>query len=180
VARRRVDDSGESRRAACATACFGWRLRLAVTPEKAVVSLLIERLESDVAMSKLLPYIGSIVDDITLIRSMLTFNSSHGPAIATINTDRPFLRGRSSLGSWVTCRLGTARKDLPTFVGLTDEAGLPLYRDANWSNGFIPSIYQGTMVSPHPAFSNSMLPNIYAVRPNGNGSRSCTSSIAST
>ena len=103
--------------------------------------------ESGIAMSELLPHIGSIADDITLIRSMQTFNSAHGLAIAAINTGRP-LRGRPSLGSWVTYGLGTESQDLPAFVVLTDEAGLPLDRDANWSNGFIPSIYQGTVVGP--------------------------------
>ncbi len=101
--------------------------------------------ESGIAMSELLPHIGSIADDITLIRSVQTFNTSHGAAIAAINTGRP-LRGRPSLGSWVTYGLGTESQDLPAFVVLTDEAGLPLDRDANWSNGFIPSIYQGTVV----------------------------------
>lgn len=103
--------------------------------------------ESGIAMSELLPHIGSIADDITLIRSMQTFNSSHGPAIASINTGRP-LRGRPSLGSWITYGLGTESQDLPAFVVLTAEDGLPLDRDANWSNGFIPSIYQGTVVRP--------------------------------
>jgi len=103
--------------------------------------------ESGIAMSELLPHIGSIADDITLIRSMQTFNSSHGPAIASINTGRP-VRGRPSLGSWLTYGLGTESQDLPAFVVLTAEDGLPLDRDANWSNGFIPSIYQGTVVRP--------------------------------
>lgn len=103
--------------------------------------------ESGMAMSELLPHIGSIADDITLIRSMQTFNSSHGPAIASINTGRP-LRGRPSLGSWLTYGLGTESQDLPAFVVLTAEDVLPLDRDANWSNGFIPSIYQGTVVRP--------------------------------
>jgi len=103
--------------------------------------------ESGIEMSELLPHIGSIADDITLIRSMQTFNSSHGPAIASINTGRP-LRGRPSLGSWLTYGLGTESQDLPAFVVLTAEDGLPLDRDTNWSNGFIPSIYQGTVVRP--------------------------------
>lgn len=103
--------------------------------------------ESGIEMSELLPHIGSIADDITLIRSMQTFNSSHGPAIASINTGRP-LRGRPSLGSWLTYGLGSHSQDLPAFVVLTDEGGLPLDREANWSNGFLPSIYQGTVVRP--------------------------------
>lgn len=101
--------------------------------------------ESGIEMSELLPHIGSIADDITLIRSMQTFNSSHPLALHAINTGRP-RRGRPSLGSWVTYALGSESQNLPAFVVLTDEVGLPLNREANWSNGFIPSIYQGTVV----------------------------------
>ena len=101
--------------------------------------------ESGIEMSELLPYIGSIADDITLIRSMQTFNSAHPLAIDAINTGRP-RSGRPSLGSWVTYALGTENQDLPAFVVLTDARGLPLNRETNWSQGFMPSIYQGTVV----------------------------------
>ena len=101
--------------------------------------------ESGIEMSELLPHIGSIADDITLIRSMQTFNSSHPLAMHAINTGQP-RRGRPSLGSWVTYALGSESQNLPAFVVLTDEVGLPLNREANWSNGFMPSIYQGTVV----------------------------------
>lgn len=103
--------------------------------------------ESGIEMSELLPNIGSVADDITLIRSMQTFNSSHPLALEAINTGRP-RRGRPSLGSWVTYALGTENQNLPAFVVLTAEDGLPLNREANWSQGFMPSIYQGTVVRP--------------------------------
>lgn len=101
--------------------------------------------ESGIEMSELLPHIGSIADDMTLIRSMQTFNSSHGLALDAINTGRP-RSGRPSLGSWVTYALGSESRNLPAFVVLTDAAGLPLNREANWSHGFMPSIYQGTVI----------------------------------
>jgi hypothetical protein len=103
--------------------------------------------ESGIEMSELLPHIGSIADDMTLIRSMQTGNSSHVPALHLINTGRP-LAGRPSLGSWITYALGTENQSLPAFVVLTDEGGLPVNREANWSNGFIPSLYQGTVARP--------------------------------
>ena len=101
--------------------------------------------ECGMEMSELLPHIGSIADDITLIRSMQTFTSTHGLAIRAINTGRP-RSGRPSLGSWITYALGTENQNLPSFVVLTAEDGLPLDRELNWSNGFMPSIYQGTVV----------------------------------
>jgi len=98
-------------------------------------------------MSELLPNIGGIADDITLIRSMQTFNSTHGLAISAINTGRP-LRGRPALGSWLTYALGNESQDLPAFVVLTDPDSLPLDRESNWSNGWMPSLFQGTVVRP--------------------------------
>ena len=103
--------------------------------------------ESGIEMSELLPHIGSIADDMTLIRSMQTGNSSHVPALHIINTGRPFA-GRPSLGSWITYALGTENQNLPAFVVLTEDGGLPVNREANWSNGFIPSLYQGTVARP--------------------------------
>ena len=127
--------------------------------------------ESGIEMSELLPHIGSIADDITLIRSMQTFNSAHPLAINAINTGRP-RSGRPSLGSWVTYALGTENQNLPAFVVLTDEAGLPLNRETNWSQGFMPSIYQGTVVRSSRVFSISTLPHICEGVLNRNGSRS--------
>ncbi len=101
--------------------------------------------KSGIEMSELLPHIGSIADDITLIRSMQTFNSAHPTAMRAINSGRP-RSGRPSLGSWITYALGTENQNLPSFVVLTAEDGLPLDRELNWSNGFIPSIYQGTVI----------------------------------
>jgi len=98
-------------------------------------------------LSELIPHTASIADEITLIRSMQTFNSSHPQALAAINTGRP-LRGRPALGSWLTYGLGTASQDLPAFVVLSDPDSLPLDGTTNWSNGWLPSLYQGTVVRP--------------------------------
>jgi hypothetical protein len=110
--------------------------------------------ECGMALSELLPHTAKIVDDITLIRSMQTFSSAHGPALAAINTGRP-LRGRPSLGSWLTYGLGSESNDLPSFVVLSDADSLPVDGNANWSNGWLPSLYQGTVVrSQEPRILN--------------------------
>ena len=103
--------------------------------------------QSGIEMSELIPHIGGIADDITLVRSTQTFNSSHVPAMHLINTGRP-RAGRPSLGSWVTYALGSENQNLPAFVVLTEDGGLPINGEQNWSNGFIPSIYQGTVIRP--------------------------------
>jgi uncharacterized protein (DUF1501 family) len=54
--------------------------------------------------------------------------------------------GRPALGSWLTYGLGSESQDLPAYVVLTDPGGLPVDGVRNWSNGWLPPIYQGTVV----------------------------------
>jgi hypothetical protein len=98
-------------------------------------------------ISALLPHLAEIVDDVTLIRSMHTGVNNHGQSIFALNGGRP-VAGRPALGSWLTYGLGSESQDLPAFVVLTDPEGLPVEGVANWSNGWLPSLYQGTVVRP--------------------------------
>lgn len=98
-------------------------------------------------ISELLPHTTGIVDDITLIRSMQTGVNNHGQSIYALNTGSPFI-GRPTLGSWMTYGLGSESRNLPAFVVLTDPAGLPVLGTDNWSNGWLPSLFQGTVVRP--------------------------------
>lgn len=97
-------------------------------------------------MSELLPHIGSIADDICLIRSMHTEAINHAPAMTLFFTggQQP---GRPSMGAWLSYGLGTANQDLPTFVVLTSrdrEASCgQLFFDYYWGAGFLPSKFQG-------------------------------------
>lgn len=103
--------------------------------------------ESGIEFSELLPHTASIADDITLIRSMHTSVNNHGQSIQALNTGR-ILSGRPTLGSWVTYGLGAETQNLPAYVALVDPGQLPVLGVANWSNGWLPSIYQGTVVRP--------------------------------
>lgn len=98
-------------------------------------------------LSELLPHLGNIADDITLIRSMQTNVNNHGQSVYALNSGRP-LAGRPTLGSWLTYGLGTVSQELPAFVALTDPRGMPLLGGENWANGWLPSLYQGTVVRP--------------------------------
>jgi hypothetical protein len=94
-------------------------------------------------LSELLPHTAAIVDDITIIRSMVTEAINHDPAITFVQTGSQ-LAGRPSMGSWVAYGLGNLNQDLPAFVvllsrGRTDQ---PLY-DRLWGSGFLPTRYQG-------------------------------------
>lgn len=98
-------------------------------------------------LSELLPNLAEVVDDITLIRSMHTSVNNHGQSIFALNTGRP-IAGRPTLGSWLTYGLGSESQELPAFVVLTDPGGLPVEGVHNWANGWLPSLYQGTVVRP--------------------------------
>ncbi len=98
-------------------------------------------------ISELLPHLGSIADDITLIRSMHTGANNHVPSNYALSTGQP-VRGRPVLGSWLLSALGSESQDLPAYIALTDRRGLPLLAKENWNHGLLPSIYQGTMVRP--------------------------------
>ncbi len=98
-------------------------------------------------LSELVPHLGEIADEITLIRSMHTGVNNHIPSNYALSTGRA-TSGRAVLGSWLASALGSETQELPAYVALTDTRGLPLIGGENWSNGKLPSIYQGTMVRP--------------------------------
>ncbi len=96
----------------------------------------------------LFPNIGSVIDDICLIRSMTTDAINHDPAHMFMNTGSQ-IAGRPSMGSWVTYGLGTESADLPGFVVLTSLGkggqNQPIAA-RQWSSGFLPSKYQGVQL----------------------------------
>ncbi len=98
-------------------------------------------------LSELLPHLGTVADDICLIRSMRTGVNNHGQSINAINTGR-ITGGRPALGSWVTYALGSESQELPAFVVLTDPLGVPVLGVDNWRSGWLPSLYQGTVIRP--------------------------------
>jgi hypothetical protein len=98
-------------------------------------------------LSELLPHLASMADDIALIRSMRTTVNNHGQSINALNTGR-ITPGRPVLGSWLTYALGSMSENLPAYVVLTDPGSLPVLGVDNWSNGWLPALYQGTVVRP--------------------------------
>ena len=98
-------------------------------------------------VSELLPNIAGIADDMVVVRSMRTGVNNHGQSIHAMNSGRT-QRGRPALGSWLTYGLGAETENLPAFVALTDPAGIPVEGVLNWSNGWLPSLFQGTVVRP--------------------------------
>jgi hypothetical protein len=83
-------------------------------------------------LSEILPHLGSVVDDICLIKSVHTDQFNHAPAQIFLNTgfSQP---GRPSLGSWVLYGLGAETTELPAFVVMSTGAGIS-GGSANWSS----------------------------------------------
>ena len=102
---------------------------------------------SGMDFSELVPGMGSIANEITMIRSMHTGVNNHGQSINALNNGS-ILSGRPSLGSWLTYGLGSENRNLPAYVALTDPRGLPVLGVDNFTNGWLPSLYQGTVIRP--------------------------------
>jgi len=99
--------------------------------------------ESGVWVSDWYKNIAQHVDDMTVIRSCWADGLNHVGSVCQMNTGS-ILAGRPSMGAWVTYGLGTANQNLPTFVILTDDKEV-VGGPKNWSSGFLPASYQGTL-----------------------------------
>lgn len=110
-------------------------------------------------LSEVLPHIGSIADDIVLIRSMQTDAVNHAPAQIMMNTGSQQF-GRPSLGSWTLYGLGSQSKDLPGFVVLTSAKGTS-GGASNYGSGFLPTTYAGI------PFRSTGDPVLYLSNPKG-------------
>ncbi len=100
--------------------------------------------ESGIEMCEHLPHTASIADDMTLVRSMITDSVDHEAALRLIHTGQ-FSPGSPTWGSWTIYGLGTENHNLPAYVVLSDPGGLPIDGTKNWSSGWLPAIYQGSM-----------------------------------
>ena len=99
--------------------------------------------ESGIWVSDWYPHVAQHVDDMVVLRSCQADGLNHVGSVCQMNTGS-ILAGRPSLGAWTTYGLGTANENLPTFVILTDEKQV-LGGPKNWSAGFLPASYQGTL-----------------------------------
>ncbi|MCX6380728.1 MAG: DUF1501 domain-containing protein [Armatimonadetes bacterium] len=105
-----------------------------------------QRGQSGVWVSDLLPHIASCADDIAFIPSMVAKSNVHGPATFMQATGF-VLPGFPSMGAWISYGLGSLNSNLPTFVVLPDNRGVPPNGPANWGAGFLPASSQGTGVA---------------------------------
>lgn len=99
-------------------------------------------------ISELLPHLAEIVDDVCLIRSMHTGANGHEVSIRYFHGGIPGVLGRPTLGSWLVYGLGSESQNLPAYLVLTDPGGHPVDSVHNWTQGFLPPMFQGTVLRP--------------------------------
>ena len=99
-------------------------------------------------LSDLIPHTASIVDDLCIVKSMVTDQINHEPAVIFTQTGNQ-LSGRPSIGSWLSYGLGSMNENLPSFIVMVSKGGgdQPI-SSAAWSSGFLPSHHQGVQFMP--------------------------------
>lgn len=100
--------------------------------------------ESGKWVSTLFPHVAKHVDDIAFIHSLTADSPIHGSAMLMMNSGK-LLSGSPALGSWITYGLGSENENLPGFVVMLDPTGGPISGAKNWSSGYMPATYQGTV-----------------------------------
>ena len=109
-------------------------------------------------VSSLFPHMAECVDDIAFLHSMYADSPIHGSAMLMMNSGR-ILSGHPCLGSWINYGLGSENENLPGFVVMLDKTGGPISGPKNWSSGYMPAAYQGTVLrADHTPIHDLSLP----------------------
>ena len=121
--------------------------------------------QSGIPISSLFPYLGTVADDLCVVRSMKNINGDHFGATIGIHTGSATFN-RPSIGSWVSYGLGTENLNLPSFMVIAPE--LPYAGGQVFGSDFLPVSHQGTRIVP----GIEPIPNMHR--------RSATSSLQET
>jgi hypothetical protein len=100
--------------------------------------------QSGMEVSELFPHVASHIDELALIRSVVGRSNDHVMAHYELATGTVRM-GAPSVGAWVTYGLGSENQSLPAFVVVFDARGGPFGGPANWTAGYMPAVYQGTI-----------------------------------
>ncbi len=116
--------------------------------------------KSGAELTPLLPHLSEIVDDVAIVKGMVTDAFNHAPGQLLMNTGTMQF-GRPSMGAWVTYGLGSESRDLPAFVVFSSGKKGPSGGCSCWGSGFLPTVYQGV------EFRTSGDPVLYLSNPPG-------------
>lgn len=119
--------------------------------------------ESGATIGEWLPHLTGVADELCFVKSMVTDQINHAPAMTKLLTGHQ-LPGRPSVGAWTSYGLGSENKNLPEYLVLISKmkrpSDQPLY-DHYWGSGFLPSRYQGVKLR------NAKEPVLYLRDPDG-------------
>ncbi|MFN0171941.1 MAG: DUF1501 domain-containing protein [Bryobacteraceae bacterium] len=103
--------------------------------------------KSGMEISEIFPHLAKRADDIAVVRAMHTSSEAHTTATFFMNTGVQ-IPGSPSMGAWTVFGLGTENQNLPAFVVLPDARGGGIFGGSiNWSSGYLPISYQGTLIN---------------------------------
>jgi hypothetical protein len=111
-------------------------------------------------VSELMPHFQTIVDDVTIVKSMSTDAFNHAPAQILMNTGSQQF-GRPSMGAWASYGLGSENQNLPAFIVFSSGSKGPSGGSGNWGSGFLPTVHEGVL------FRTSGDPVLYLSNPPG-------------
>lgn len=100
--------------------------------------------QSGLEISSLYPYLSAHADDLCVVKSLHTDTAAHASGCLQMNTGSVQI-GKPCLGSWLSYGLGTLNDSLPSFVVMTDPRGGPISGASNWTSGYMPAAFQGTL-----------------------------------
>lgn len=103
--------------------------------------------QSGIDVSEIFPQIAKHVDELAVMRSVVSMSNDHVQGHYALSTGM-IRMGFPSVGAWATYGLGSENQNLPGFVVIYDSHGGPFGGPANWSAGFMPASYQGTVFRP--------------------------------
>src|SRR5436190_4906713 len=126
--------------------------------------------QSGLEISSLFPHTSKFADELCVIRAMYTDTAAHASGCLQMNTGNIQI-GKPALGSWLSYGLGSLNDNLPSFVVMTDPRGGPIAGASNWSAGYMPAAYQGTL------FRGQGSPLIDLASPPGVGRRAQRASL---
>ena len=91
------------------------------------------------------PHLSRQMDQLAVVKSLYSDSFAHGSAVLQMNTGR-IIQGHPSVGAWLSYGLGTLNRNLPSHVVMLDPRGGPTTGAPNWSSGYMPAAYQGTVL----------------------------------
>ena len=111
--------------------------------------------KSGLEIADIFENLAQFADDLAIIRSCYHESFIHGPAISLMHTGSALL-GNPSMGAWALYGLGSETDNLPSYIVMADD-----YMRNGKSvvgSGFLPAIYQGTVLSTQGAPLENLSP----------------------